>query len=150
MIDGLCEYYGEQLPAHAQEDLKLMSMTPMDMVTEFSKAFGHPLGKRKPDASDDMKVRLIEEEHTELLRALGEEFSLYGKGSAPVLKELADVVYVVYGYAAYRGWDLDEALRRVHVSNMSKLGMDGEPVYRADGKVMKGPNYQEPNLEDLV
>ena len=66
------------------------------------------------------------------------------------LKELADLVYVCYQYAANMNWDLDEALHRVHESNMSKLDEDGKPIYRNDGKVLKGPNYAPPNLEDLV
>ena len=66
------------------------------------------------------------------------------------LKELADLVYVCYQYAANMGWDLDEALHRVHESNMSKLDEDGKPIYRDDGKVLKGPNYAPPNLDDLV
>ena len=69
---------------------------------------------------------------------------------ADALKELADLVYVCYQYAANMGWDLDEALNRVHTSNMSKLDANGNPIYRADGKVLKGPNYTPPNLEDLV
>lgn len=69
---------------------------------------------------------------------------------AEALKELADLVYVCYQYAANMGWDLDEALNRVHISNMSKLDANGNPIYRADGKVLKGPNYTPPNLEDLV
>ncbi len=64
--------------------------------------------------------------------------------------ELADLVYVCYQYAENLGWDLDEALYRVHQSNMSKLGEDDKPIYREDGKVLKGPNYQPPNLSDLV
>jgi len=59
-------------------------------------------------------------------------------------------VYVCYQYAENLGWDLDEALNRVHVSNMSKLGPDGKPIRREDGKVLKGPNYQPPTLTDLV
>jgi predicted HAD superfamily Cof-like phosphohydrolase len=47
-------------------------------------------------------------------------------------------------------WDIEQALRRVHASNMSKLGEDGKPIYREDGKVLKGPNYQPPDLSDLV
>ena len=47
-------------------------------------------------------------------------------------------------------WDIEQALRRVHRSNMSKLGEDGKPIYREDGKVLKGPNYQPPDLSDLV
>ena len=65
------------------------------------------------------------------------------------LKELADLVYVCYQYAANMGWFLDEALDRVHKSNMSKLDEDGNPIYREDGKVLKGPNYKPPTLEDL-
>jgi predicted HAD superfamily Cof-like phosphohydrolase len=52
--------------------------------------------------------------------------------------------------AASQEWDLDEAMNRVHKSNMSKLGEDGKPIYRADGKVLKGPNYKEPTLTDLI
>jgi len=66
------------------------------------------------------------------------------------LKELADLVYVCYQYAANMKWDLDEAMHRVHESNMSKLDEEGNPIYRDDGKVLKGPNYKPPNLEDLV
>ena len=66
------------------------------------------------------------------------------------LKELADLVYVCYQYAANLGWDLDEAMDRVHKSNMSKLDEYGKPILRDDGKVLKGPNYTPPNLEDLV
>jgi len=63
---------------------------------------------------------------------------------------LADLLYVIYGYAVTFGWDLDEAFRRVHESNMSKLGDDGKPIKDNNGKVMKGPNYKRPNLKDLV
>ena len=48
------------------------------------------------------------------------------------------------------GWNLDEAMYRVHQSNMSKLDEKGNPIYRDDGKVLKGPNYQPPDLSDLV
>ena len=66
------------------------------------------------------------------------------------LKELADLVYVCFQYAENMDWDLEEALDRVHLSNMSKLGLDGKPIYREDGKVMKGPNYKPPYLNDLI
>jgi predicted HAD superfamily Cof-like phosphohydrolase len=52
--------------------------------------------------------------------------------------------------AAYLGLDLDEAMRRVFESNMSKLGDNGKPLRREDGKVLKGPSYQPPDLSDLV
>ena len=78
---------------------------------------------------------------------------MFRVGSPPkeeALKELADLVYVCYQYAENMGWFLDEALDRVHKSNMSKLGEDGKPIYREDGKVLKGPNYQPPDLSDII
>ena len=66
------------------------------------------------------------------------------------LKELADLVYVCFQYAENMDLDREEATDRVHKSNLSKLGLDGKPIRRRDGKVMKGPNYQPPNLSDLV
>jgi len=67
---------------------------------------------------------------------------------AKLTKELADLLYVVYGTALAFGLPLDPAFNRVHESNMSKL-VDGKPLYREDGKVLKGPNYQPPVLDDL-
>ena len=92
---------------------------------------------------------LLIEEFKEFLEAEGFLF-MHGKNHQEhALKELADLVYVAYQYAENMGWFLDEALDRVHKSNMSKLDDDGNPIYREDGKVLKGPNYKPPNLSDL-
>ena len=92
---------------------------------------------------------LIVEEFKEFLEADGMLFR-HGKNvQYECLKELADLVYVCYQYAENMGWFLDEALDRVHKSNLSKLDEDGKPIYREDGKVLKGPNYKPPTLEDL-
>jgi len=93
---------------------------------------------------------LIVEEFKEFLEAEGLLFRKNSTIESEALKELADLVYVCYQYAENMGWFLDEALDRVHKSNMSKLGEDGKPIYREDGKVLKGPNYKPPNLEDLI
>ena len=93
---------------------------------------------------------LIVEEFKEFLEAEGMLFRNNTDFPAEALKELADLVYVCYQYAENMGWFLDEALDRVHQSNMSKLGEDGLPIYREDGKVLKGPNYSPPNLTDLI
>ena len=93
---------------------------------------------------------LIVEEFKEFLEADGFLFRHGNNAQIECLKELADLVYVCYQYAENMRWDLDEALHRVHLSNMSKLDEDGKPIYREDGKVLKGPNYTPPNLEDLV
>ena len=92
---------------------------------------------------------LIVEEFKEFLEAEGMLFRHGRNFKEECLKELADLVYVCYQYAENMGWFLDEALDRVHQSNMSKLGEDGKPIYREDGKVLKGPNYKPPTLEDL-
>lgn len=117
--------------------------TPLDMVREFTYSMGQPLDEKHG------YNRKLEDLRWALLK---EEFSEVRDADTPhdLLKELADLVYVTYGYAATYGWDLDEAVRRVHKSNMSKLGVDGSPLKRPDGKVLKGPNYKKPDLSDLV
>ena len=92
---------------------------------------------------------LIVEEFKEFLQAEGMLFMHGRNHSEDCLKELADLVYVCYQYAENMGWFLDEALDRVHKSNLSKLDEDGKPIYRDDGKVLKGPNYKPPDLSDL-
>jgi NTP pyrophosphatase (non-canonical NTP hydrolase) len=95
----------------------------------------------------ELQFGLITEEYAEFEDEYNAE--LEGGLKTDQLKELADLVFVCYQYAAARGWDLDTAMRRVFESNMSKL-VDGKPLRRSDGKVMKGPNYQPPILDDLV
>ena len=91
-----------------------------------------------------MQRDLIVEEFKEFMYAATEE------GYEYELKELADLVYVCFQYAENMEWDLEEAMHRVHKSNLSKLGLDNKPIRRHDGKVLKGPNYQPPNLSELV
>ena len=93
---------------------------------------------------------LIVEEFKEFLEADGMMFRHGENVQCETLKELADLVYVCYQYAENMHWFLDEALNRVHISNMSKLGEDCKPIYREDGKVLKGPGYKPPDLSDLI
>ena len=99
-----------------------------------------------------MQQRLISEEYEEFLEAHVEanEYIQNIRSREACLKELADLVYVAYQYAATAGWNLDEALTRVHESNLSKLDDYLKPIKREDGKIIKGPNYQPPTLIDLV
>ena len=92
---------------------------------------------------------IIVEEFKEFLQAEGRLFMHGRNHQEEALIELADLVYVCYQYAENMGWFLDEALNRVHLSNLSKLGEDGKPILRDDGKVLKGPNYKPPDLSDL-
>lgn len=101
-----------------------------------------------PDENDhELQFSLILEEFSEFRDEY--ETELDGGSKENQLKELADLVFVCYQYAATRGWNLDVAMRRVFESNMSKL-VDGKPLRREDGKVLKGPNYQPPVLDDLI
>jgi predicted HAD superfamily Cof-like phosphohydrolase len=118
----------------------MITNSHIDQAIEFRTAMGQPIG------TDDHQVhfmqwKLIDEEFIELTDA--------ESGSVNELKELADLAYVCYQFAAAKGWHLDEALDRVHASNMSKL-VDGKPLRREDGKILKGSNYQPPYLDDLV
>lgn len=115
--------------------------TLLDQAEQFRTAYS--LGTTG-NAGRPLQKSLIDEEWSEFHEAYHHE------SDENQLKELADLIYVCYQYAASQDWDLDEAMRRVHKSNMSKLGPDGKPIYRADGKVMKSPKYTPPILTDLV
>ena len=124
-----------------------------DQVKAFTEAMGQPAGEDITKDYDLMKLRfnLVGEECNEVRQECSWE-DAYGVpqiNKADLTKELADLIYVTIGFAVTFGLPLCEVFERVHQSNMSKLGEDGKPIYREDGKVMKGPNYQPPQLDDL-
>ena len=98
----------------------------------------------------NLQLKLIVEEYTEVIEA----YDAFKQGDlsthVALLKELADLVFVCYQAAENMGWDLDETMRRVLDSNLSKLDDSGWPVRDESGKVLKGPNYKPPMLDDLV
>jgi predicted HAD superfamily Cof-like phosphohydrolase len=112
----------------------------MTMAEQFRSAYMLTIGRDQRG----VQKALIDEEWSEFHEAY------HMKDDYEQLKELADLVYVCYQFAASQEWDLDEAMRRVHDSNMSKLDEYGKPIYRPDGKVLKGPLYKEPYLQDLI
>ena len=122
--------------------------TLQQQAREFRKSYRIPNSKTVSQRS--VQKDLIVEEFKEFLEAEGELWHRNPTYPSEALKELADLVYVTYHKAVTFGRNLDEAVRRVHASNMSKLDEEGEPIFREDGKVMKGPNYKEPNLSDLI
>ena len=127
----------------------MKSETIQNKLHSFHKAFGHPTEEEYitggNNATKALRVRLLHEEFTEVTSAIS-----YKQNKAAILKELCDLVYVAVGFADTFGWNFDVAFNRVHASNMSKLGEDGKPIYREDGKIMKSSMYKEPYLEDLV
>ena len=121
--------------------------TNFGMVEDFMTAFGQDVEKvaSVPDRKTAMlRLKLILEEYEELETAV-EEKHLVGIADA-----LTDILYVTYGAGHAFGINLDECFEEVHESNMSKLGPDGKPIYRDDGKGMKGPDYREPDLRKVL
>lgn len=95
-----------------------------------------------------MRHKLLQEEVGELLDA-----SMSSQGTlVDVADAITDCFYILIGTAIEYGISdkLPALFDEVHSSNMSKLGEDGKPLYREDGKVMKGPNYKKPNLKDII
>ena len=136
------EYYVESAEA-LRDPNTYLGKSPLNMVQQFHRIMGQDLDQPYVQNSklDRLRLKLVAEEFDEICAA---------ETPDNLLKELADLVYVAYGYAAAFGWDLDEAVRRTHASNLSKLDDDGNPVLTAEGKVMKGINYEEPDMTDLV
>jgi len=118
----------------------------MQQAVEFRLAMEQPINTVDENVHE-MQHELIQEEWHEFNEAFEKEVE--GYPLVEQLKELSDLVFVAYQYAAARGWDLDAAMTRVFESNMSKF-VDGKPLRRDDGKVLKGPNYKPPVLDDLI
>ena len=116
-------------------------------VKTFMETFGQ-IVRTKPLSPDEktMQLRydLIKEELNELQHAMKT------KNLKEVADALTDILYVTYGAGYAYGIDLDKCFKEVQRANMSKLGTDGKPIYNEKGKVMKGPNYSEPNLKQFV
>jgi predicted HAD superfamily Cof-like phosphohydrolase len=138
-------------------------VTNYGKVREFHKAFGLDLDNKTPTKALVMlREELINEECREFLNEVFDSGSPWDSEKElvnyyvdtfdreRVAKELADILYVTYGTAAAFGIDIDAVFDIVHASNMSKLGEDGKPIYREDGKVLKGPNYKEADLTGVV
>lgn len=118
-----------------------------DQVRAFHRAFDLPISKvpsLPSPALAGMRLDIMIEEVKELRDAVAVG-DLVGIADA-----LADIVYVAHGTALTYGIDLPACLAEVHRSNMSKLGLNGKPLLRGDGKVLKGPNYSPPNIASLL
>jgi predicted HAD superfamily Cof-like phosphohydrolase len=116
-------------------------------VKVFMETFGQMV-RTKPQFPDEktMQLRydLIKEELNEL------EDAMKTKNLKEIADALTDILYVTYGAGFAYGIDLDKCFKEVQRANMSKLGKDGKPIFNEKGKVMKGPNYREPNLKKFV
>tara|TARA_Y100000590_G_scaffold136870_1_gene156639 strand:+ start:8137 stop:8508 length:372 start_codon:yes stop_codon:yes gene_type:complete len=118
-------------------------MTNFQKVGLFMKTFGQEVktsASLSTDKINNLRLSLISEELKELEEAIKMNDLL------EVADALTDILYVTYGAGHAFGINLDECFNEVQNSNMSKLGLNGKPIYNELGKVMKGPNYYKPNL----
>jgi len=122
-------------------------MSNFEDVKKFMDTFGQ-IVRTKPQFPDDkttqLRFDLIKEELNEL------EHAIKTKNLKEIADALTDILYVTYGAGYAYGINLDKCFKEVQRANMSKLGNDGKPIYNEKGKVMKGPNYSEPNLKRFV
>ena len=127
-------------------------MTPFRQVQQFHRQFGlvsrdGPTaggGLGAPAEQVALRRRLVEEEVGELAEACA------AQDLVAVADALADIVYVALGTADLLGIPFDAVFDEVHRANMSKLGADGRPVLREDGKVLKGPDYTPPDVAGVL
>ena len=127
-----------------------MIKKPIKGVTEFHNAFGIGIEEipnaNLPKAITKLRFDLMKEENEEYLEAV-QENDLVEIGDA-----LGDMLYILCGTIISHGFQskIEAIFDEIQRSNMSKLGVDGKPLYREDGKVLKGPNYFKPNIEKIL
>lgn len=138
----------QSTPPIRKPDMWTVSTDHFAQVKEWHKAFGLP-GSDVPNVHigqplHDLRWNLIEEELLEL------RFAQVESDLVEIADALADLLYVVYGAADVYGIPIHEVFNEVQRSNMSKLGADGKPILRSDGKIMKGENYSEPDIAPIL
>ena len=123
---------------------------PISAVTSFHKAYGLGVEDKPtvalPDSISTLRFNLMKEENEEYLEA-AKEGDLIEVGDA-----LGDMLYILCGTIIAHGFQdkMETIFDEIQKSNMSKLDENGKPIYREDGKVMKGPNYFKPNLRKII
>jgi predicted HAD superfamily Cof-like phosphohydrolase len=121
--------------------------TNFERSAEFMRAFGQHVYS-KPTLQEkevgELRYELIREELQELKDGMDKS------DIVEIADALTDLLYVVYGAGHAYGINLDDCYYEVHRSNMTKLGPDGKPIYREDGKVLKGPDYDPPHLSQIL
>jgi predicted HAD superfamily Cof-like phosphohydrolase len=126
-----------------------MIQKPIDSVKKFHNAFNIDVAS-KPTTNlslDKIKLRydLMQEENDEYLIAAKNDDLI------EVADALGDMLYILCGTILTHGLQnkIEEVFDAIQKSNMSKLGKDGKPIYRKDGKVLKGPDYFKPNIKNI-
>ncbi|WP_127844389.1 pyrophosphohydrolase domain-containing protein [Psychroflexus aestuariivivens] len=122
----------------------------INSVKKFHEAFGLDVSESKLAnlglAKNLLRYKLMREENEEYLEAAN------NNDMTEVADALGDMLYILCGTIISHGMQhkIEEVFNEIHRSNMSKLGNDGQPIYREDGKVLKGPKYFKPDLEKIL
>ena len=122
-------------------------MTNFESVKKFMETFGQEIKEKASFPNDkiiSLRYELIKEELEEFKDAVDK------KDIKEVADALTDILYVTYGAGHAFGINLDKCFEEVQNSNMSKLGLNGKPIYNDKGKVMKGPSYFKPDLSKFI
>ena len=122
-------------------------MTNFEKVKTFMTTYGQEIKELASFPDENiikLRLELIKEELEEL------EQALIDKNLLEVADALTDLLYVTYGAGHSFGIDLDACFEEVQRSNMSKLDVNGKPIFNEYGKVMKGPNFSKPNLKQYI
>ncbi len=154
----------------AQPPVPQAPSDPVEMVRQFHEGFSLPVRTGPVDASvpeSRSRWQFIAEEFCELLEALhgsaavaDVRSALHALAERPLdsarvdtvaaTDAVADLIYVLYGMVLETNMPIRQVLAEVHRANMSKLGPDGQPILRADGKVLKGPDYRAPDVASIL
>tara|TARA_B110000914_G_C15401378_1_gene417376 strand:+ start:527 stop:916 length:390 start_codon:yes stop_codon:yes gene_type:complete len=127
-----------------------MITNAIDQVKEFSETFNIKYSKEiNPNLDQstiDLRFRLMEEENLEYLEAAK------NNDIVEIADALGDILYILCGTILAHGLQhkIVEVFNEIQRSNMSKLDINGKPVIREDGKILKGPNYFKPNIKDIL
>ena len=124
-----------------------MDGTNFELVEDFMEAMGQEINAVPTWPEEEiqrLRLDLIEEELDEL------HYAIDNKDMVEIADALGDLLYVVYGAGHAFGIDLDECFKEIHASNMSKLGPDGKPIKREDGKVLKPDTFFPPDLKSIL
>ena len=125
----------------------MSDMSNFNKVKTFMNTYGQEVKEKATFPENkivQLRIDLIEEELNELKEAVK------NNDIVEVADALTDILYVTYGAGHSFGVDLDKCFDEVQRSNMSKLGVDGKPIYNESGKVMKGPDYFAPDLKKII
>ena len=121
----------------------------IDLVAEFHYLFDQKDAKKPTTGNEkqgELRYSLLAEENAEYLEAVRDN------NLVDIADALGDQLYIIYGTVLKHGLQdkIEDVFKEIHRSNLSKLGANGKPIYREDGKILKGPDYFKPDISKIL